>query len=126
MQDVAFLLVLTGLLLLYCEAIWIGRIVFGVAGSVLILAGFSFRWPLPVNPMGLWLVAGSLVGFALEARFRTKFIAGIAGSVLLSSGAWTLGVSPVVAFASSALFGAITVALAWIARKARENKRSDL
>lgn len=126
MQDFAFVLVLIGILLLYCEAIWIGRIYFGLMGAILIIVGFSFPWRIPVSPISLTLLACSLVCFGLEARFRMKLIGGIVATIALGGGAWKLGVSPSVAIPSSVLFGAVTILLLAIAKKARQNKQADL
>ncbi len=125
MQNIAFVLVLTGILLLYCEAIWIGRIYFGVMGSMLIAGGLSLPWRMPPSKAGLELVICSFLCFLVEARFCSKQIAGIAATCLLAGGAWQLGVAPALAIPVCAVFGTVTITLLAVAKKARQNKRAD-
>ena len=120
---------IAGVLLLYCEFIWIGRIYFGVAGAALLLLGVRALWNLPLTGTGLCLVAAAMGCFLVEAIIRNYFIAGILGTVALGIGIWTLCpkplmISPAIGLPVSAVFGAITIALLSVAKKARWNKRA--
>ncbi len=131
MQNLSFVLLLGGVLLLYAELLWIGKIYLGTAGSILLLMGVSGLWKLPHNALGLVLIAASVSAFILEAFFRTNYLAGIAATILLAGGFWKLcpapaAISPVLVFPSTALLGVLTVKLLAIAKQARQNKKSDL
>jgi membrane-bound ClpP family serine protease len=131
LQNIAFVLVLSGLLLLYCEAIWVGRIYFGLAGAVLFLSGVAGLWNLPHTLPGMTLIAAAILAFVIEAFFRTCFVAGILGTILLASGFWKLcpppiAIAPGLILPLTALFGVLTLKLFAIAKQARRNKRDDL
>lgn len=129
--NLAFVLLLSGVLLLYCEAVWIGKIIFGAAGSILLVIGVAGLWNLPHNALGLVLIGASVPVFLLEAVFSTYFLAGVAATGLLAAGFWKLcpapfSIAPELVFPGSALFGLLTVTLFAVAKQARRNKKSDL
>ncbi len=123
--NTAFLLITAGILLTYAEFIWVGRVIFGVAGAIMALTGIAAIAATPHPAItGVLLIAGAIIFFALEAAFETLYLAGILASAL-----WAIGflklcpILPQVAFPVSALFGAITTWLLSIAKRARRNKR---
>jgi membrane-bound ClpP family serine protease len=128
LPNLAFLLICLGILLIYCEFVWVGKVVFGVFGAVCALAGTAALAAMPHTALGLALIAGSLICFAVEASLETSFVAGVAGSALWAFGFWKLfpapmSISPLVAFPVSAFLGSVTTWLLWIAKRARRNKR---
>jgi hypothetical protein len=80
--------------------------------------------------LGLWLIAASVACFVIEAIFKTYWIAGIAATVLWACGFWRIcpqnGVPWPLAFSLSGPFGAATIWLFAIAKRARLNKRIDV
>jgi membrane-bound serine protease (ClpP class) len=127
--NLAFVLTIFGILLVYCELIWMGRIVPGVAGALAVICGIYWLWQLQPGALGLELLAAAIACFALEACFRNYFVAGMAGTALLGCGFWKLFNQPPwivagLAFPMSALLGAVTTVLLEIARRARRNKRN--
>ena len=120
---------MAGVLLLYCEFVWPGKVVFGVAGACSVLGGLAILWRIPHTTIGLALIGAAMVCFAVEAAFQNRFVAGTAATVLLANGFWKLcavapGIRPEMAFPVSAIFGAITLALLSVAKRARRNKRA--
>lgn len=126
MPNVAFLLILSGVALIYCEFVLPGRIVFGAAGALSALCGLALllRVPHPSAPIILLLIAACC--FAMDAFIQTWFLACIAGTLLLAYAFSHLGVTPLLAYTATPLFGLGTAALNSVARRARRNKQSDL
>jgi len=127
--NLAFVIVIFGILLVYCEFIWMGKIVPGVLGAMLTMSGMYWLWQRQPAALGLELLTAALACFALEACCKTYFVAGMAGTALLGCGFWKLYNQPPwivagLAFPMSALLGAATTALLEIARRARRNKRN--
>ncbi len=128
MPNLAFLLICLGLLLIDCEFVWVGKVMFGVCGAVCALAGVAAFARMPHTALGIGLILGAVICFALEAGFETGFLAATAGSALWAFGFWKLcpapqPVLPQIAFPVSAGLGAVTTWLLWIAKRARRNKR---
>jgi membrane-bound ClpP family serine protease len=127
--NLAFVITIFGILLVYCEFIWMGKIVPGVAGVLLAMSGMYWLWQLQPAVLGLELLTAALACFALEACFKTYFAAGIVGTALLAFGFWKLYDEPPwivagLAFPMSALLGVATTVLLAIVRRARRNKRN--
>ncbi len=118
--DAAFLLIVAGILLAYGEFIWVGRVWFGVAGAICVLAGAA---ALHATPAVSLLLLAAVICFLIEAAFETFRTAGVLGSALWAAGFWKLGVSPPVVLSVSAFFGGVTIWLLSIAKRARRNKR---
>jgi hypothetical protein len=102
--------------------------VFGVAGACLAMGGLAILWRFPHTTVGLALIGAAILCFGVEAAFQTRLLAGIIATVLLASGFWKLcavesGIRPEVAFPVSAIFGATTLALLSVSKRARRNKR---
>lgn len=131
MSNIAFLLIVGGVLLVYCELIWLGKLIFGVTGGLLMILGTALLWRLPHSGLGLALIGAAIVIFGLEARFRTHYLAGIAGSIFWAIGFWKLcpapdEILPQVVFPVTVLFGGVSTFLLGVAKRARANKRADL
>jgi membrane-bound serine protease (ClpP class) len=129
--NAAFLLLISGLLALYCELIWPGRIVPGVLGAAAALAGAWFLFRPPFHPAGLTLLAAAAVLLACEALTGPPFLPGILGTLALAAGFVLLlppprTLAPAAALPISVLFGAVSTLLARTAKRARRNKTSDL
>ncbi len=120
---VGFVLLVAGILILYGEFIWVGKLVFGVSGAIVALAGLAMLWRLPHNTMDLVLIAGSMLCFFVEAGFETYWIGGTIGTVLFGWGFWRV-IPNAAIFPVSAVFGLITTWLLSISRRARGNKLS--
>jgi membrane-bound serine protease (ClpP class) len=131
LQNLAFVVLLSGVLLLYAELVWIGKIYLGAAGAMLLLVGMAALWKLPHNTTGLTLIAASVIAFLLEAFFPINYLAGVAATILLAGGFWKLcpapdAISPALVFSFTTFLGALTVKLLAIGKQARQNKKSDL
>ena len=126
----AFLLLLAGLLAIYCELIWPGRVIPGVLGAAAALSGAYFLYREPLQPAGLALLAAALLLLIGEARAGPYYVLGFAGTVALTAGFALLlpdsrRIAPGLAIPVSAAFGIITTFLAAIAKRARRNKWRD-
>ncbi len=127
--NLAFVLTIFGILLVYCEFIWIGRIFPGIVGALATLCGMYWLWQLQPVALGLELLGAAIACFALEGLFKTYFVAGIVGTALVGLGFWKLYSEPPwivawLAFPMSALLGAATTLLLETARRGRRNKRN--
>lgn len=128
--NMAFVLLVIGLLALYVEFNHPGAIVPGVVGFFfVVLAVFALNI-LPVRYAALALILVSFVFFALEAKFASHGILTIAGIVSLVFGALLLVDAPIpqmrvrlwTALAVAIPLGLITSFLMGIALKARRGK----
>jgi len=128
--NIAFLVLAIGALALYAELNHPGAIVPGVVGVVFILLALFALNLLPTRYAAFTLIMAAFVMFALEAKFATHGILGIAGIALMTIGGLLLVDGPIpelrvklwTALAVSIPLGAITVFLMGIALKARRNK----
>lgn len=127
----AFILLIFGLLGIYAEFVWPGRVIPGAAGCVLAVAAVYFLWRNSPTPMGVALLGIAAGLFVAEALWRLNFIAGVAAMTALAWGFCVLlpvprRISPAVAIPGSTVFGALTMFLLWGAKRARQNKRADI
>ncbi len=128
--DLAVLLVVLGGLLLYLEFNVPGTIVPGALGTLLLLLGVFGLNLLPVSHTAVLLLLAAMVLIILEAKFATHGILALAAIVALIFGLATLVDGPIpdlrvhiaTAIAAGISFGAISLALAWIALRARRSK----
>jgi membrane-bound serine protease (ClpP class) len=127
----AFVLLIAGLLAVYSEFVWPGRVWPGLSGCALTVAGAYFLWRNAPTAIGLVLIgiAGAL--FVAEVFLSVDLICGIAGTAALAAGFYVLfppsrRISPVLSIPVSLAFGGITAFLALAAKRARRNKRSDI
>lgn len=129
--NAAFTILIVGVLLIYAEFLRPGRLLPGLAGSITAVTGAYWLWRnSPVLPGVLGLLAATLLLIA-EALWDAHFIPGILGTLSLSCGFSLLfpperRIAPSLAIPISMVFGAITTFLAFEAKRARQNKRSDL
>lgn len=128
--NIAFLVLAVGALALYAEFNHPGAILPGVVGVVFILLALFALNLLPTRYASFTLIMAAFVMFALEAKFATHGVLGIAGIALMTIGGLLLVDGPIpelrvklwTALAISIPLGAITVFLMSIALKARRNK----
>ena len=128
--NIAFLVLAVGALALYAEFNHPGAIVPGVVGVVFILLALFALNLLPTRYAAFTLIMAAFVMFALEAKFATHGMLGIAGIALMTIGGLLLVDGPIpemrvklwTALAVSVPLGAITVFLMSIALRARRNK----
>ena len=128
--NIAFLVLAVGALALYAEFNHPGAILPGVVGVVFILLALFALNLLPTRYASFTLIMAAFVMFALEAKFATHGVLGIAGIALMTIGGLLLVDGPIpelrvklwTALAVSIPLGAITVFLMSIALKARRNK----
>lgn len=128
--NIAFLLLVIGLLSLYVEFNHPGAVIPGTVGVVFILvAAFALNL-LPTRFAALVLIAGAFALFAAEAKFVTHGVLTAGGIALLTLGGLLLVDSPIpemrvhliTALAVSIPLGLITAFLMTIALRARRNK----
>jgi membrane-bound serine protease (ClpP class) len=128
--NIALLLLVGGALLIYLEFNAPGTIVPGALGTLMVLLAVFALNLLPIRYTAVLLLVAAMVLLLLEAKFGGHGALAIAGIVCLTFGALTLvaapvpemGISPLVAIAVSAAFGAITVFLVRLAVRARKRK----
>jgi membrane-bound serine protease (ClpP class) len=128
--NIALLLLVGGALLIYLEFNAPGTIVPGALGTLMVLLAVFALNLLPIRYTAVLLLVAALVLLLLEAKFGGHGALAIAGIVCLTFGTLTLvaapvpemGISPLVAIAVSAAFGAITVFLVRLAVRARQRK----
>ena len=129
--NTAFCLVIFGVLGIYCEFIWPGRVWQGVLGGAAAATGGYFLWAASPSHSGLALLAVAAGLFLLGALVETFCVAGAAATVVMALGVIRLiagarGIRPILAIPWCVAFGVITVGLNWAGRRARRNKRADL
>lgn len=128
--NIALLFLVGGALLIYLEFNTPGTIVPGALGTLMVLLAIFALNLLPIRYTAVLLLIAALVLLLLEAKFGGHGALAIAGIVCLTFGTLTLvaapipqmAVSPLVAVAISAAFGAITVFLVRLAVRARQRK----
>jgi len=128
--NIAFLVLAVGALALYAEFNHPGAILPGVVGVVFILLALFALNLLPTRYASFTLIMAAFVMFALEAKFATHGVLGIAGIALMTIGGLLLVDGPIpelrvklwTALSVSIPLGAITVFLMSIALKAQRNK----
>ena len=128
--NIAFLVLAVGALALYAEFNHPGAVLPGVVGVVFILLALFALNLLPTRYAAFTLIMAAFVMFALEAKFATHGVLGIAGIALMTIGGLLLVDGPIpelrvklwTSLAVSIPLGAITIFLMGIALKARRNK----
>ncbi|HUA91250.1 MAG TPA: nodulation protein NfeD [Terracidiphilus sp.] len=128
--NIALLFLVGGALLIYLEFNTPGTIVPGALGTLMVLLAIFALNLLPIRYTAVLLLVAAMVLLILEAKFGGHGALAIAGIVCLTFGTLTLvaapipqlAVSPLVAIAISAAFGAITVFLVRLAVRARRRK----
>ena len=125
--NIAFLLLVIGLLGVYWELHAPGIIAPGVLGVLLIAAGAYGLYRDAPTWYGLTILILALVLLGIELKYYTHLVSGIAGAVLFAFGATVLlqgprRVTPSLAIAVSAAFGIIVVFLGTLGMRARTAK----
>lgn len=92
--NVALVVLLLGVLGLYVEFSTPGLIFPGVAGAILLLLGLTAIALLPLNWLGVALIALAIALFVLEAKFTSYGILGAGGAVAMILGALLLVEGP--------------------------------
>ncbi|MCS7042354.1 MAG: nodulation protein NfeD [Bryobacteraceae bacterium] len=124
--NLAFLILVTGGLLLYWEFTQPGMILPGVSGAILLLLGLLALSVLPINFAAVGLLVLAVVLFVLEAKIVSHgilatggVVAMVLGAVLLVEGPPELRIRWATALAVSIPFGIITVFLLSLVIRAR-------
>jgi membrane-bound serine protease (ClpP class) len=125
-----FVVFCVGLLAIYFEFNHPGAVVPGVIGFLAVLLALYAIHFLPFRSMALVMILSSFIIFALEAKYQTHGVLGVAGVVVMTIGALLLidgpipemRVRPWAALSVSIPLGAITIFLMTIALQARRNK----
>ena len=127
-DNTALILVLSGSLSLFGEFLRPGRILPGLAGSALVIAGLRSLEHAPPNRSAMALLGIAAVLFLVEAFWQVSIAAGLAGTAALTTGAvWLLPhQTPAFTVPACLLFGCISTFLGWEAKRARRSKWSDL
>lgn len=127
--NIAFILVVLGLLGLYVEFSAPGLIVPGVLGAISAILGLAAMSLLPINWLGAALIVLAIILFVLEAVFTSYGILGIGGAVAMVLGAMMLVEGPPefrITFATALgvglPFAAIAVFLMTLVLRAHKNK----
>lgn len=128
--NLAFILLIVGVLGVYVEFSHPGLILPGVLGAIAALVGLSALSILPINWVGVALLVLAVGFFILEANFASHGILGAGGAVAMALGAVLLVDSPVpemrirwgVAVAVSLGFTVITVFLLSLVIRAHRSK----
>lgn len=127
--NIGFMLMVLGALGIYVEFTSPGLIFPGVAGAILVLLGLSSLSILPINWVGVGLLALAVTLFVLEAKFTSHGVLGIGatismilGAMLLVDGPPELRIHLTTALAVSIPFALITMFLVTIVVRARRNK----
>jgi membrane-bound serine protease (ClpP class) len=129
--NVAFLMTVAGVLGIYCEFIWPGRLLPGIFGAVLLIFGVHALWRLGPTVTGLILIGIAATLFIGDAVWDSRFVAGCAATVALVAGSALLlprpfQIAPVLAVTLPVILGVVTMGLSYTARRARRNKWSDI
>ena len=128
--NVAFILLILGVLGLYVEFSNPGLILPGVFGGIAIILALFALSLLPVNWAGAALIFLAIVFFVLEAKFATSGILAAGGVLSMVLGALMLintklpggGISLATALSVALPFGAITVFLLRLVLRAQRSK----
>jgi membrane-bound serine protease (ClpP class) len=128
--NIAFCLLICGILGVYSELIWPGRVWPGLAGFGSLLTGGYFLGRASPGPFGLGMLALAAVMLALDACVDTSYVAGTAATAALVLGFSRLiagpnRIQPIWAVPLCIALGAVTMALNAAGRRARQNKRVD-
>jgi membrane-bound serine protease (ClpP class) len=128
--NIALILLVIGGLCIYVEFTTPGLIAPGVAGAICVLLALSALSVLPINWMGVGLLAVSVTLFALEAKFASHGVLAVGGAISMVLGAVMLIDSPIpemrihwiTAIGLALPFALITFFLLSIALRARRLK----
>ena len=128
--NIAVVLLVLGVLLVYAEFNVPGTVILGSVGALLVMFSVFGFLQLPVRASAVLQVLLGLGLTLLELRWRTRWVLPIAGNLLLILGLSRLvngpiaelRVHPTTAIVCGILLGTVTLWLASIALRARQNK----
>jgi membrane-bound serine protease (ClpP class) len=128
--NIALLLLVIGGLCIYVEFSSPGMVAPGVIGAILVLVGLAAISVLPINWLGVALLALAFTLFILEAKLTAHGVLAVGGTVSMVLGAVMLIDTPwpemrihwVTAIGLALPFSLITVLLLTLALRARRNK----
>ena len=120
-----------GILGIYSEFIWPGRVLPGLLGAAALVCGCYFLSRHSPSGAGLVLIGIATLLFVAESLYRTYFFTGAVATACLAVGACKLfnrapGIEAGLAIPVSIVFGGVTVFLGSAAKRARRNKCSDI
>ncbi|GAC1415171.1 MAG: nodulation protein NfeD [Acidobacteriaceae bacterium] len=129
--DLDVLLLICGVLLIYLEFHVPGTVVPGSLGTLLVLLGMFGLNLLPIRHTAVLLLLAAVLLTVLEAKFASHGALAVTGVACLVFGLATLVDSPTpelrvhlgTAVGAGVGFGSISAFLAWVALRARRNKR---
>jgi len=129
--SLAFVLLVVGVLGIYRELLNPGRVIPGLFGLALVVISVYALAQNEPAVAGMVLVGIGIVLFVVEARWNLRFLPGIVGTLFLIDGfrrliAGPRGINIVFVVVGSVVLGAVTILMAYGARRARENKWSDV
>jgi membrane-bound ClpP family serine protease len=129
--NAALALSFSGVLGIYLELLWPGRVVAGCVGLALFLWGCYQLWLYRPTAEGCLLLVLAAALFGTELLVNSRYLAGVAGTLALFYGLDRLLPAPHalnVPFIASvcAVLGLITTLACISAREARRTKRADL
>jgi membrane-bound serine protease (ClpP class) len=127
----AFVLLIIGVLGIYREFLNPGRVIPGVVGLALTVIAAYCLWQNGPTAIGLVLIGAAVLLFVAECLWDFYFLPGILATLLLMDGFRRLipapkGISLAFAVVGSCVLGGVTILLAYAARRARQNKWSDI
>jgi len=129
--SLAFVLLVVGVVGIYREFLNPGRVIPGLFGLALVVISVYALAQNEPTVAGMVLVGIGIVLFVVEARWNLRFLPGIVGTLLLIDGfrrliAGPQGINIVFIVVGSIMLGAVTILMAYGARRARANKWSDV
>jgi membrane-bound serine protease (ClpP class) len=128
--NVAYLLMMAGMLGLYVEFTSPGLFFPGVAGAICLLLGLTSLQVLPINYSGLALIALGLVLLISELFLPSFGVLGVGGVVSFVLGSLLLfdtpesdlTIEPMIAYAAGATFGGFTLIAGYLVYSAHRRK----
>ncbi|HYD50552.1 MAG TPA: nodulation protein NfeD [Terriglobales bacterium] len=128
--NLAYLLMMAGMLGLYVEMTNPGLIVPGVAGAISLLLGFAAMQVLPINYSGLGLIGLGIALLVAELFLPSFGVLGVGGltafvlgSLLLFDGSVSdLRLLPSLVYAAAAAFGAFTIVVGLLVVRSHKAK----
>jgi membrane-bound serine protease (ClpP class) len=130
--NVAYLLMMAGLLGLYVEFTHPGVFFPGIAGGICLLLGMAALQVLPINYSGLALIGLGLALLVSELFVPSFGILGVGGIVAFVLGSLllfdtpdsTLAVDPNIVYAAAATFGGFTLLVSYLVVRSQRRKPS--
>ena len=125
--DLAIVLLISGILLIYLEFNRPGRIVYGCLGALFTMFSIHGLIHLPLRPLGICLIIAGVLLLVVGCRYPIYGLVSLAGTACMSFGLCTLVQNedghPGVDIAAGILFSVVTTMLGRTALLARRIKR---